>query len=78
MWTVILAVDITAYAFEGVSISDAKIMGGEFLNKSCNMTELTPAHFQGSQQHSQQTHAKWMEPHWTATCHMLWEPRWTV
>ncbi len=31
------ATDLIAYAFVRVFLSDAKFMGGEYLNKSCNL-----------------------------------------
>ncbi len=34
MDTVIFAPDLIEYAFVGVSLSDAKVMGGEYLNES--------------------------------------------
>ncbi len=33
-WTVIFAPDLIEYAFLGVSLSDAKVMGGEYSNES--------------------------------------------
>ncbi len=35
-WTVIFAPDLIEHAFVGVSLSDAKVMGGEYLNESLN------------------------------------------
>jgi len=35
-WTVIFTADRIAYTFVGVSISDAKFLGGEFLNELRN------------------------------------------
>ncbi len=36
-WTVIFVPDLIAYAFVKVALSDANLMGGEYLNESCNM-----------------------------------------
>jgi len=33
----IFAAELIAYAFVGVSLSDAKNMGGEYLNEPCNL-----------------------------------------
>ncbi len=33
---VIFAPDLIEYAFVGISLSDAKFMGGEYSNESCN------------------------------------------
>jgi len=37
MDTVIFVADLIAYAFVGVSLSDGKFMGGEYLHESRNM-----------------------------------------
>ena len=34
---VIFAADVTAYAFVGVSLSEAKFMGENYLNESCKV-----------------------------------------
>jgi len=34
---VIFTANLIANAFVGVSLSDAKFMGGEYLNESCNV-----------------------------------------
>jgi len=37
MDTVIFAADLIVYPFVGVSLSDSKFMGGEYLNEPCKM-----------------------------------------